>query len=275
MAAMLRFPSIFLLCALVGCSYAIPLTPSSYSTTDLPSNTTEPNLQIYKDAREELSCYTLPYGGLGFVNHILLTYTTLCIAIGRAPLIPWRQIEIPLTRVLLCTTAFAISFAISVDAAVQCRHTTAFEFIGIEHIFIAATVYGIAMFSREESWTTTSDQRGNLMLGMVLLFLPGIVVGLIGTTKLAVPHAPSIKWLQIAVSIGCIVVLMIVYIASGRNVLNTILITLAIVLFIVLPVYVEWWISVMTNLLPGLPSWNHKILFWLYFGVNRLPMAVL
>ena len=38
--------------------------------------------------RIEITCYTLPYGGLGFASHILTYYTLFMLFSGRQPLRP-------------------------------------------------------------------------------------------------------------------------------------------------------------------------------------------
>ena len=41
----------------------------------------------------ELKCYSLPYGLLGFISHLLTYLTLLCLWYGRKPLLPWKYIN--------------------------------------------------------------------------------------------------------------------------------------------------------------------------------------
>lgn len=43
--------------------------------------------------RLEISCYALPYGGLGFTSHMLTYYTIGALAYGCQPLRPWKPLE--------------------------------------------------------------------------------------------------------------------------------------------------------------------------------------
>src|SRR5436190_17160524 len=42
---------------------------------------------------EEMLCYGIPFGGIGFASHILTYYTLACLWNGRRPLMPWKKLE--------------------------------------------------------------------------------------------------------------------------------------------------------------------------------------
>ncbi|KAH8587159.1 hypothetical protein B0O99DRAFT_492288, partial [Bisporella sp. PMI_857] len=43
--------------------------------------------------RDNVHCYALPYGGLGFGSHVLTYYCIFVNAYGRRPLVPWKRQE--------------------------------------------------------------------------------------------------------------------------------------------------------------------------------------
>ena len=41
----------------------------------------------------QITCYALPYGGIGFLSHVLTYYSIVCIGIGVRPIMPGRPIK--------------------------------------------------------------------------------------------------------------------------------------------------------------------------------------
>jgi hypothetical protein len=70
----------------------------------------------------QLQCYAIPYGGMGFVSHLLLAYTYLCVATpSRAPLWPWRtSLNRPYSIALWVTTLFG-QFGLNLYHIVLCH----------------------------------------------------------------------------------------------------------------------------------------------------------
>lgn len=56
------------------------------------SNTTDIQA-VEAEACIQVSCYSLPYSGIGFTSHMITIYTMLAFVFGRKPLRPWKKLE--------------------------------------------------------------------------------------------------------------------------------------------------------------------------------------
>jgi hypothetical protein len=48
---------------------------------------------IQLHAQQAITCYSLPYGGIGFGSHVITCYTMAMLYFGRKPLMPWRRVR--------------------------------------------------------------------------------------------------------------------------------------------------------------------------------------
>jgi len=80
---------------------------------------------------EEMQCYSLPYGALGFVSHLLTYYTVSVLSAGRSPIRPWRKLYN--SRLNLWLSAFGLigGFSLAVFTLVRCRNHWQLLVIGI------------------------------------------------------------------------------------------------------------------------------------------------
>ncbi|TEB25446.1 hypothetical protein FA13DRAFT_1765771 [Coprinellus micaceus] len=54
---------------------------------------TSTSTEALESLSEEIKCYNLPYGALGFASHVLTYYTILCLWFGRKPLWPFSRVS--------------------------------------------------------------------------------------------------------------------------------------------------------------------------------------
>jgi hypothetical protein len=93
--------------------------------------------------RDELKCYSLPYGGIGFGSHILTYYTVIMLAAGRSP---WRfkrnkhwRFDATLSLVGLIWTAGATIFTM-----IRCRQRWEFVVMAFWKMMMSLTLSAIA-----------------------------------------------------------------------------------------------------------------------------------
>ena len=79
--------------------------------------------------RAEVICYTLPYGGLGFVSHLLTYYTLFMLFSGRQPLRPWKCLTVAWWDTALGIVQLVSAIVLSVIAMVRCRSRWEFVLI--------------------------------------------------------------------------------------------------------------------------------------------------
>ena len=92
----LAYGLLFLTYITTGYTAATPA--ASNITATPPRNDTSPNnntvsIPLTNRAKDEIGCYALPYGGLGFTSHVLTYLTVFCLSHGRTPLMPWRPLD--------------------------------------------------------------------------------------------------------------------------------------------------------------------------------------
>lgn len=75
------------------------------------------------DLKSEIECYSLPFGGLGFVSHFLTYYTLFCLWNGKRPLHPSRKLSFSVIDILLGLAALTLSAGISIFVIIRCKNT--------------------------------------------------------------------------------------------------------------------------------------------------------
>jgi hypothetical protein len=68
-----------------------------------------------------MHCYSLPFGVLGFISHVLTYYTITVLSTGSSPLRPQKLLAHP--KIALCLSSISLvgGFATSVFTLVRCR----------------------------------------------------------------------------------------------------------------------------------------------------------
>ncbi|KAJ2925346.1 hypothetical protein H1R20_g11746, partial [Candolleomyces eurysporus] len=72
---------------------------------------------------EEIKCYSLPYGALGFVSHVLTYYTIACLWYGRKPLWPFSRVSFNRFDLALGGFGLLISTLLTIVTIVRCKDT--------------------------------------------------------------------------------------------------------------------------------------------------------
>jgi hypothetical protein len=70
---------------------------------------------------QEMECYSLPFGALGFASHIFTYYTIIVLAMGRCPLRPWKLLACSWFDMCLSFIGLVGGSAIAVFTLVRCR----------------------------------------------------------------------------------------------------------------------------------------------------------
>ncbi|TFK64332.1 hypothetical protein BDN72DRAFT_721998, partial [Pluteus cervinus] len=81
--------------------------------------------------RVDLACYSLPYGALGFISHLLTYYTITCLCAGRRPLWPFRKIKASKLDIILGSISLCVTTTVAIVTMVRCRHSWQLITIGV------------------------------------------------------------------------------------------------------------------------------------------------
>lgn len=80
---------------------------------------------------EEIKCYNLPYGALGFASHVLTYYTIVCLWFGRKPLWPFSRVSYSWFDLALGGIGLLISTLLSIVTIVRCKNSWELLVIGV------------------------------------------------------------------------------------------------------------------------------------------------
>jgi len=134
---------VFTVIGLTVIGLTLVLHPSS--TTALPSILIR-GLGIipHKDSAggtiAELKCYSLPYGGIGFLSHVLTYWQIFWIGLGLKPLAPWSRLKHSLLDLALASIGLILSVAMSIIAIVRCREDWQFLLIAVWKLTLSVSL---------------------------------------------------------------------------------------------------------------------------------------
>jgi hypothetical protein len=260
--------------------------------------------------KEELQCFALPYGGIGFASHILTYYTIIMLAYHRSPVFFklntfWRF------DIALATFSLISTIIITTLTTIRCRNRWEFICLTVWKLDLSLTLGSVAIHSATSvangiraapyefyEFKRTRDLSGlrrelsgkvYSYAGWLFLYLPGIGAGLAGLFSIV--H--KVVGTNTRVRIITIVFGVIWGLPAGLGLLacglhccgrhNTMekggcfkkaLVGLAVsvfLIFILLPFYCDWVLGAIGEDLTGLPSSDNAILYWLYFAAKRIP----
>ena len=80
---------------------------------------------------DALKCYSLPYGGIGFLSHILTYWTILCLGFGRKPYWPWSRLSAGKFDVCLSSLQVVATVSIAILTIARCRSRWQFVCIAV------------------------------------------------------------------------------------------------------------------------------------------------
>ncbi|KAM7197519.1 hypothetical protein V8F33_005485 [Rhypophila sp. PSN 637] len=94
---------------------------------------------------DEIQCYALPYGAIGFASHILTYMTVICLSLGRNPLMPWLRLKNRRFNLGISVLGFLISFPLTVVTMVKCKNTWSFILIAVWKLVLSTTLTAMSI----------------------------------------------------------------------------------------------------------------------------------
>jgi hypothetical protein len=90
--------------------------------------------------QDEIKCYSLPYGGVGFLSHILTYWTILCLAAMRRPYFPVRNLTFAKVDVCLSVIQVVVTLTVAIFTMIRCRQSWEFTLIAVWRLGLSLTV---------------------------------------------------------------------------------------------------------------------------------------
>ncbi|TFK75697.1 hypothetical protein BDN72DRAFT_451827 [Pluteus cervinus] len=226
----------------------------------------------------EIKCYTLPYGFLGFLSHLLTYYTIVCLWTGRAPLRPWREFESGGIGLTFSIVGLLGGFALSVYTVTRCRNTW-------QLVLLALWKMGMSIWNGVTAIHASMSARGKgsseEASGWTFLYMPFIIVGFVGLASLIKQYWGMMQLRHLTFGFVAIIVGTIVYTvyrlttkedegccgaALGAAFFGT-------SMFCILAAfYSDWALGSMVGNLAGVPSSDNMPLYVAYIVLERFTM---
>lgn len=130
--------------------------------------------------KDELHCYALPYGGLGFVSHVLTYWTIALVSYGRSPLTT-RKNKYWKFDIILAVFGLLFSFPLSIFTIIRCRQRWDFVLLGIWKATMSLT---LGLISSHAALQVRNKEKKEQVLWWLVLYVPGFLVGAIGLGNL-------------------------------------------------------------------------------------------
>ena len=147
--------------------------------------------------RDEIRCYSLPYGGIGFLSHILTYWVILILGFGRRPYWPWSKLSAGKFDLCLALAQLIISVLIAAFTISRCRSRWQFVLIAVWKLVLSVEVgiWGVsaAMKARKVHKQEKGYQPVNVYIKIhciwsrdaitpwtLLFYAAGYAVGMVG-----------------------------------------------------------------------------------------------
>ncbi|TFK65007.1 hypothetical protein BDN72DRAFT_901093 [Pluteus cervinus] len=249
------------------------------------------------DLVAEMTCYSLPFGAIGFISHLLTGYTIICTSMNRRPLWPSHRLTSGRWDFFLAVGGILVSPALAIYTFTKCRNTWQLLTIGVWG-FTLSFLNGVTAVT--VSWTVWNEMKGaeDIIEGSELagyyldpkevrrdhaelidipllpvilstfLYAAGTIVGMTGLISLMVrawsPEDHRLYWLT--VGFGILAGLIVVCIVLGGKDEH-----FPQVFFVFMfPLFSDWILGLLTGNLVGTPSSTHAGFYWGYFIGKRL-----
>jgi len=241
-----------------------------------------PHITIFpprgSDFAEEIKCYGLPYGAMGFISHLLTYYVIFCLWAERRPLWPFKRLGSGLSNIILPVLGLLFGVPLAIFTMVRCRGVWQLELIAIWKLTMSVT-NGCVGITAALAVRCGEDGKEKTAAWGILYFL-GVIIGTPGLANLVHRHYASDQHLRVVTWAFCgpIAVIVLFGCLSGMICCCTIeryayFIALGFGFFIY-ALYSDWAIGVMANNIVGLPSSDVAWFYWPYFILARLTMLI-
>lgn len=178
-------------------TFSLLLSPAQARPIQLPSWLT--NMLPEKGATldDEIKCYSLPYGGIGFLSHVLTYWTILVLGFGRKPYWPWSRLSAGKFDLCLSIIQLFVTVAIASFTIARCRSRWQFILLAVWKLVMGMVVgaWGISASrnamkaSKYELLKTPRIWSSEDATWMTLfIYAAAAVVGLVGLISLVVQN---------------------------------------------------------------------------------------
>jgi hypothetical protein len=121
-------------------TFSLLLLPAQARPIQLPSWLTNMLPEKGATVDDEIKCYSLPYGGIGFLSHVLTYWTILVLGFGRKPYWPWSRLSAGKFDLCLSILQLFITVAIASFTIARCRSRWQFILLAVWKLVMGMVV---------------------------------------------------------------------------------------------------------------------------------------
>lgn len=228
--------------------------------------------------QDEIQCYSIPYGYLGIISHLITYWTVGCLALGLRPIWPFSKPWSLLKHSKLDMTLALLSVITCIPLAAftirRCHDRWQFVLVAVWKLVTSITLSCVGLHRSVElrHKSRTREITRNPIYWLALYIL-GVVAGMIGLVSLVIKtweFHTSIRAISFSVAAAlAIFLLMAIGVAPG---IWWKLFWLAMGAGVASALYGDMVLAAIAGAWYGVPSRDAEILYWSWFVAKRLPM---
>jgi hypothetical protein len=232
---------------------------------------------------DEIKCYSLPYGGIGFLSHFLTYWTIFWLGHGRKPYFPFSMLSAGKLDLCLSILQMVITVSIAAFTMSRCRSRWQFILIAMWKLVMslvvgiwgfAASLKAMENFSGYYPITEKHWESESRTIWILIPYGLTAIVGLVGLISLVAENIHNPLVWKITAAFGSVVaaagviglLMRFLGVTSPFNArLDTALSVLGIMIaamIILCAFYSDWILGALAGSLVGVPSGDNGYLYW-------------
>ncbi|KAK3059117.1 hypothetical protein LTR09_000683 [Extremus antarcticus] len=257
--------------------------PTKTRQSGPPSETSNIPYLFGQTVGDFLECYALPYGLVGFINHVCTYYTFVHLTLGRSAI--WRPLKHWKRDLFYGVVALLGALPSIITTVTSCDFHIIFLFLalwklGLSFLLVITTTGEAWKVRKRQLGSGGRQQRQNEGAGYkVSSARAGF--SLIATYRVW-EETPTLRKLSYGAAGGFGGLAIIgAYSAARwcrpwvRSKTEAVLVAIAVILGVGAVIYSDWALAVLTHNIIGRPKSDKRyivVLYWMYFAAKRLPM---
>ena len=147
---------------------------------------------------DRVQCYAIPYGAVGFVSHIVLYFSIVALALGRSPVMFWRQLAHKHVKNTLLIVSLLMTLVLTALSIARCHDTLALLLMAVGRLVVSQTLYytAIHIVPVLRGCDANCLDTSAAVLYWLLLYAFGSTVGLAGLGQLVLQDFNSSERLR-------------------------------------------------------------------------------
>jgi hypothetical protein len=226
---------------------------------------------------KEVTCYSLPYGGIGFGSHILTYYSMIMFACGRRPTPPFRKLTSGKWDAVLGLAQLIGTVVLTSIAIHRCHDEWQFMLMGVW--MLTTSMSAVAMNITGPLIAREGDLRIGVLFCVGVLWACGCIAGSAGLISIVLDHAQvNHRFYLIACIFGGIIffgVLIGWYKCThgSEDEGCTYCIVWPLIGICTLGLFwMDWSLGAVLGNLAGVPSKEASAIYWSYIVIKRLGL---